>query len=109
VLYIIYTALKATNQTQTPDFINYKKDIFKNWIWRWDWKLTSNGWVITNLTAYCPKDDVQLINNGDFFRARFYCPKCNTEYGEYRDPLEYSADAEVLIRDKINKGNYTKE
>lgn len=108
VLYLIYKVSKSAYQGNTPDFINYKEDVFKIWIWRWDWKPTNEGWKISNLTGYCPKDDVQLVNNSDFLRVRFYCPKCNTEFGEYKEPLEYTADAEVLIRDKINKGNYYK-
>lgn len=109
VMFVIYRAFKAANKVQTPDFINYKKDVFKRWIWRWDWKPTNTGWKITNLTPYCPKDDVQLINNSGPFEARFYCPKCSTEFGEYRDPIEFPVDAEVLIGDKIKKGNYPRE
>src|SRR5690606_25326065 len=77
VLYVTYKVFKSVRQKQIPDYINYNKDVFKNWIWRWEWKLKSGDWTITNLTAYCPKDDVQLIDNGDFFRNRCYCPKCN--------------------------------
>ncbi|RPD40602.1 hypothetical protein [Chitinophaga barathri] len=91
-----------------PDFVGYKMDVFKKWIWRWDWRYEENGWKVVSLIPYCPKDDVQLINNSDIFNVRFYCPKCNTEFGEYREPLEYSRDAEILILDKVNKKAFEK-
>lgn len=60
--WLIYRWLKfVTKELPPPDYTNYRKDVFKNWIWRWDWKLTPNAWTPINLTPYCSKDDVQLI------------------------------------------------
>jgi hypothetical protein len=108
-LFMLYRWLKFSTKDELPDFIRYKKDVFKRWIWRWDWERTGNFWTPTNLTPYCPKDDVQLINNGDFFRANYYCPKCNGKYGYYGDAIETAKEAEVLLLDKVDKKTYTKD
>jgi hypothetical protein len=101
---------KAPVEPSKPEFTKYKKDVFKNWTWRWDWKYNvANGWVITNLTPFCPNDDVQLLGSNSFFDSSWYCPKCDKQYNRFSDPVEYHGDTEVLILDKVNKKTYLKD
>lgn len=107
-VYGIYKILKNMERGGTPDFIDYKEDVFKKWTWRWEWQFNiKNGWEIINLTPSCPKDDVRLIDDSDFTGLSYYCPKCNTQYGKYYLPTESPRDTEVLILDKIKKKQYT--
>lgn len=107
-LLALYGKLKNSSIIPPPDFTKYKKDVFKSWIWRWEWKPSPQGWMVTHLIPYCPKDDVQLINDSTMFEAKFYCPKCKTAYGEYYEPVEFAIDTKVLISDKVTKNVYPK-
>jgi hypothetical protein len=109
VFRLLYKLYKSdTEKEALPDFTNYQKDIFKTWIWRWDWNLTNDGWKPINLTAYCQKDDVEFIENGDIFTSRYYCPKCGIKYDEVNNPVETVKEAKVLLLDKVNKNTYPK-
>jgi hypothetical protein len=98
----LYSKMQGNSYTP-PEFTQYKEDVFKKWRWRWDWKLGQNGWKIVNLTAYCPNDDVQLVNQSSVLERRFYCPKCETIYHDYYQPVENAVDAEVLIIAEVKK------
>lgn len=106
VISIINKLYESSRNEQLPEFIKYEKDVFKSWIWRWKWEASNDGWNISKLTPYCPIDDIQLINNGGFMRVSYYCPKCQKEYNEFNNPVEYTEEIKVLINDKVNKDTY---
>lgn len=106
-VYGIYKKLKNMKGGTTPDFIHYREDVFTKWTWRWEWEWTPEGWGIKNLTPSCPKDDVALIQQGNYMEPRYYCPKCKSYYQYGSLPVESPVDTEALIIDKIRKKQYT--
>lgn len=108
IMRIVYLIYKNTNkEAPKPEYINYTSERFKNWIWRWDWYYDAyqKNWLVTNMAAYCPNDDVQLLNKSDMLRQRAVCPKCDTWYGDdYNLPsVEDTAGIKTLIYDKVRK------
>ncbi len=108
-LYGIYYGFKKSVKKIEPEWLQYKKDIFKTWIWKWEYKLDNNSgrYHIQNLAPYCPDDEVQLLSNGLSWNREFYCPKCNKTYPEkWKDSFEKEQDIFALIRSKIEKNNF---
>jgi hypothetical protein len=107
LLYRLFSLFSQKNDVpEVPDYTNYRKDIFKKWIWHWDWKLTDGKWKPITFIPCCPKDDVQLIPTGGRLNPMYYCPKCNEQYDGFRNPIESAIETEVLLNDKLNKNTY---
>jgi len=96
---------KVTEPIKDPNFLSYKQDILKRWLWTWDYKQGSNGYVIINVKPLCIKDETPLVNNDKY---GLICPRCETRYGDSWYGGDYSNFEDInaitiLIEDNIKK------
>jgi hypothetical protein len=114
VMVIVIALINSFNKEKPAPYLNYREDVFKNWVWKWDY--TIDG-VITNVTPYCPKCDVMLVTNNigrrntsSYTEAR--CPNCEKEWRAYDDyyiaqnqnqSVEFLEEIQNLIISKVRK------
>ncbi len=62
-----------------PDFYDYREGRPKKWRWTWEWKFNQSKrlWIISHLTAHCPKCDSSMIDNSSRYGPSFSCPLCD--------------------------------
>jgi len=92
-----------------PEFLNYKKDVLRKWLWQWDYGFNSKeNYVILNLKALCDEDETPLVLCFANRRSYYGCPRCGKHFGDSGilngfSSLERDIDANVLIADNIKK------
>ncbi len=104
VIIIIHFAKKtATTERILPFFYNYNQEKFKKWLWSWTWQWEEykNAWLITNLTAHCPKCETALIENSSRYRLSFNCPRC--DFQAYGEECDEPFQIERLILDNVER------
>jgi hypothetical protein len=82
-----------------PPFLNYRRDIFKEWIWTWDYFISQHekAYKVIKLIPLCPKCECMLKFS---FSGNVRCPNCNyIHFGEN----EEQEDIEKIIYQRINK------
>ena len=86
IILIFWIAAKFQNNgsnttMQEPSFLNYKEDIFRGVLYRWEYQLNfSKKYEVANISIFCP-DCKCLIVNGS-------CPVCSSTYQYMIKPQE---------------------
>jgi hypothetical protein len=82
---------------------DYKEDWIKGLKWSWDWEFSNsrNSWILSDLTAHCPKCDTPMIEQSMSIGTYFDCPRCN--YKEHNRPGDESYKVQKIIIDNINR------
>lgn len=104
-----------------PEFLEYREDMIDGARWRWTW----NRNEISNLCAFCPICDAQLVTVNGLGEIYFICERCPPD-GNYRSQIDrqkiiatirggsvyYALDAikrEILRRIRIKRQYTTQE
>lgn len=96
-VFYISSLFQKENKTPntTPPFLNYTSDNFGRILYKWSYyKDYDNKYGITNLTAYCPKDNCIIYENT--------CPICERIYYDIKD----NSELEILIRHRVENNMY---
>jgi Type II secretory pathway, component PulF len=94
-----------------PEWLEYKKDYYKNWLFAWDYYFTSNyQYAMKDLRPIC-KCGCELslkdsIGNTFYSYGVLVCPKCNTTY-PYLDK-EILEDFKKIVSYNIKNNKYPK-
>lgn len=111
ILYLL--SLRKTKYPEVilkPDWINYKRDILKQWLWTWDYEKNpfTHKYEIVNLTPICQKCDIRMLGD-DYYNGYYRCPKCNYSLqSSHYYKWEAKEDITALIIDKIEKEDFKK-
>jgi uncharacterized protein YbaR (Trm112 family) len=85
IVFGIIKIIKKPEKSNTPEWLNYKKDYYKNWKFTWDYYLNSNyQYAMKDLRPIC-KCGCELslkdrVGNTCYSNGVLVCPKCNTTY-----------------------------
>jgi hypothetical protein len=97
---------KKDKVPETAKYSDYKRERFKNWIWKWDWKWNGERWRISNLYPYCPNCDIELLNKSDILHQKIVCPRCNAQFTDYDHNIDDTEGVKAMIYDNVKKENY---
>lgn len=103
--YGFYLLIRYVRRRMKPDYAKYTQDIFRNWIWKWDWRRVDSVWRVDNLRAYCPNCDVELVDLDILDSTRSKCPEKKEIYVNDDEPKE---EIIRLIQAKVDKKCYPK-
>jgi len=106
VIVVSFRKYKKDILPETPVYSNYKKENFKNWLWKWDWKWNGEKWKISNLYPYCPKCDIELLDKSDIIHQKIVCPRCCDQYTVFDRNVDDIENVRALIYDNVAKNNY---
>ncbi len=87
-----------------PAWMDYTDDIFAGLRWRWEYRKQGSGWMISDLTCYCPEDDSVLILIED---ESTVCPICSKRYETQKElpeipvRLDLKEHVTLLIEHKL--------
>ena len=83
---------------KSSGFLNYTKDNFDKYNWKWDWIKKSGGqYYVDNLKILCDKCETPMNFEHSFHRAE--CPRCNYIINDYKN----LNDVEAVIIDNLNR------
>jgi hypothetical protein len=102
ILLFVYKVLFA----KKPKHFQYTQDVFRGWIWKWKYFFNGSDWKISDLKAYCPICEIDLIDNSNRVTHNKYCPKCRRNFSNDDDKYEYERETEILINHKIERNQY---
>jgi hypothetical protein len=107
---LIIIKYKINAPKENLEFLDYKMDRFKNWVWKWDWNWDriTNKWSIRNLIPYCPTCDIELLNRSNITESVAVCPKCKNTFRGMENKIDDSEGVLYIILDKVKKRNYFK-
>jgi len=116
VWYFLNKFFKFIKVSNEPDFLEYKSDVVKEWVWKWSYFINqSHQYQMSEMTPYCPKCDVQLRIDRSYTKAR--CVNCNKEWdtsrnyvlhdSPHRGEWEDYTDTLFIIQARVN--NYKKK
>lgn len=102
---------KGAEKDNGKQWLNYKKDYYKGWVFAWDYYLTSNyQYAMKNLRPICNCGcELSLkgsVGNTFYTNGVLVCPKCNSTY-PYLDG-EIMEDFKKIINYNIQSGEYYK-
>ena len=112
ILFIIfiylYVKIEETKESNLPNWLNYTKEHYKSWIFKWEYSLGYNKYEIKNLRPICRcgcelsiKDEYK---NKWYSRGILVCPNCGNTYPTLdRDTLD---DFQKILIHSINMGDY---
>jgi hypothetical protein len=103
-IYGFISLIQLLLRRKKPEFIYYKQDRFRVWIWKWDWQLIEGIWQIVNLRAHCPACEVELVETGNLESPCIKCPSNDRFYNNYDEPKE---EIIRLIQKKVDKNEYS--
>ena len=49
---------------------------FKGAFWRWRWELRNNAWIATDIAAFCPECDRNLVHAERIYNVLLFCEGC---------------------------------
>lgn len=102
---------KKTGESNEREWLNYKKDYYKNWVFAWDYYLTSNyQYAMKDLRPICNCGcELSLkgsVGNTFYTNGVLVCPKCNSTY-PYLDG-EIMEDFKKIVGYNIKNSKYPK-
>lgn len=111
ILYIvlkIYIMISEFKEEQNPKWINYTKDIYKEWHFTWEYDKYYNTYNIKNIRPIC--ECGCGLNHKGRHHNRYYsngvlvCPKCDNSYNSVND--EIINDFRTILYHNIQTNNY---
>lgn len=106
---------QTLNGLSKPDFRTYTKDVFEGFngtVWRWRYMSSDNS--IWNVTAYCPRCDMQLVPHYDYSgyeaagtRTTLVCENCHWRAARIEGELDDIENRVTrLIHRKLRTGKW---
>ncbi len=107
----IIEIIKKPEKGNTPEWLNYKKDNYKDWKFAWDYYLTSKyQYAMKDLRPICNCGcELSLkdrVGNTYYSYGILVCPKCNTTYPNMEE--EVIDDFKKIVNYNIRNGNFPK-
>lgn len=100
IILIVLNAKKVFNRK--PKYLDYRKDIFFELNWQWSYGKKDKKYFISNLSAYCPNHEIELIEN--YAGGIYECPYEACDYNvDYEAVQYYYTRVEKIIENKIGK------
>lgn len=111
LVFLMYIKLINFKEEQKPAWINYTKDRYKEWFFKWTYIKVYNKYSIEDITPICKCGCI--LSRKDRHNNRYYsngvlvCPKCNSSYSNL--DIDDINDFKAIIYHNIETNNYRVE
>lgn len=112
ILYIalrIYIKVLEFKEQQNPRWLNYTKDKYKEWYFKWEYGKYCNTYNIKNIRPICEcgcgLTYKERHHNTYYSNGVLICPKCDNSYNAIND--EIINDFKTILYHNIETDNYS--
>jgi len=112
IIFGVVKILKTARQDAVnADFLTYKQDRLKKWLWSWEYKYdtVTKQYSIINLMPVCERCNLTMRELSFANVIEYKCPKCDAKINNVFDGyIESKGDVQTLITHNVHNDLYPK-